>query len=224
MPSIIRLAAIAATIFLTACAGSSGANRALVDSKSAVQANSHTFAAPPDATLRVVTGTLVRKGFAIEQADPAMGLVKAVRNLSDPKDPNTNYHVSATAYVVAGPDARGSVVSLAASQQTVLYRKGHTWTMLPLLPIIPIPTGRKYETVVTGEGSILDGTFYADFFAAVDQALASAATAPTRAALAVAAAPVPAAPAAVAATAEPAARAVADSAPLVDSPPASTPQ
>jgi hypothetical protein len=50
--------------------------------------------------------------------------------------------------------------------------------MLPLLPIIPIPTGRKYETVVTGEGSILGGNFYAEFFAAVDRNLAAPPEAP----------------------------------------------
>jgi hypothetical protein len=159
---------------LAACGTSRGVDKALTDDKSVVQGNSHEFRAPPDMTLRVVTGTLVQKGFAIEQADAAMGLIKASRNLTDPRDPNLNYHVSATAYVRAAQDGDGSVVSLAASQQTVLYRKGHTWTMLPLLPIFPIPTGNKYETVVTGEGSILQGNFYHDFFTAVEQGLATA--------------------------------------------------
>jgi hypothetical protein len=176
--TIVRLAAVAAAACLAACAGSRGLDKAFTDSKSAVQGNSHSVLAPPDVTLRVVTGTLVQKGFAIEQVDPAMGLIKASRNLTDTKNPDTNYHVSATAYVSAGPGGERSVISLAASQQTVLYRKGHTWTMLPLLPIIPIPTGRKYETVVTGEGSILGGNFYADFFGAVDRNLAGPSEAP----------------------------------------------
>jgi hypothetical protein len=162
-----------ATLCLAACA-SSGVDKAFTDHKSAVQGNSHAFRAPPELTLRIVTGTLVQKGFAIEQVDSEMGLIKASRNLTDTKDPNTNYHISATAYVSAESGGAGSVVSLAASQQTVLYRKGHTWAMLPLLPIIPIPTGRKYETVVTGEGSILDGSFYGDFFAAVERGLQDA--------------------------------------------------
>jgi hypothetical protein len=174
MNAAVRFTVTAAAACLAACAGSRGADQALTNSKSAVQGNTHTFQAPRDLTLRVVTGTLVEKGFAIEQTDSAMGLVKATRNLTDPKDPNTNYHVTATAYVSSGPEGRTSVVDLAASQQTVLYRQGHTWTMLPLLPIIPIPTGKKFETVVTGEGSILEGNFYAEFFNAVARGLANA--------------------------------------------------
>ena len=134
---MLRITAIAlsmAALCLAGCAGSRGVDKAFADSKSAVQGNSHTFRASPEMTLRVVTGTLVQKGFAIEQGDGGMGLIKASRNLTDTKDPNTNYHISATAYVNAQSGGAGSVVSLAASQQTVLYRKGHTWTMLPLRP------------------------------------------------------------------------------------------
>jgi PIN domain nuclease of toxin-antitoxin system len=178
MKTIVRFAAITAAACLAACAGSRGVDNAFSDKKSAVQGNSHAVHAPPDVTLRAVTGTLVQKGFSIEQVDVAMGLIRASRNLSDTKDPDTNYHVSATAYVSGASDGDRSVISLAASQQTVLYRKKHNWTMLPLLPIIPIPTGRKYETVVTGEGSILRGNFYAEFFAAVDQNLAASSEAP----------------------------------------------
>jgi hypothetical protein len=174
MKAIVRVAVTAAASCLAACAGSRGLDKAFTDSKSAVQGNSHTFRASPEMTLRVVTGTLVQKGFAIEQVDSEMGLIKASRNLTDTKSPDTNYHISATAYVSATSGGAASVVSLAASQQTVLYRKGHTWTMLPLIPIIPIPTGKKYETVVTGEGSILDGGFYGDFFAAVERGLEDA--------------------------------------------------
>jgi hypothetical protein len=173
MKLIAHIALTSTLMCLVACATSS-ADKALTDTRSAVHGNTHAFQAPRDLTLRVVTGTLVEKGFAIEQTDSAMGLVKATRNLTDPKDPNTNYHVTATAYVSSGPDGRTSVVDLAASQQTVLYRHGHSWTLLPLLPIIPIPTGRKFETVVTGEGSIQEGSFYAEFFNAVERGLANA--------------------------------------------------
>ena len=178
MKTIARLAVVTSVACLAACAGSRGVDKAFTDQKSAVQGNSHSVHAPPDVALRAVTGTLVQKGFSIEQVDAAMGLIRASRNLSDTKDPDTNYHVSATAYVSGASDGDRSVISLAASQQTVLYRKKHNWTMLPLLPIIPIPTGRKYETVVTGEGSILRGNFYAEFFAAVDQNLAASSEAP----------------------------------------------
>jgi hypothetical protein len=217
MKAIVRVALTAAASCLAACAGSRGVDKAFTDSKSAVQGNSHTFRASPEMTLRVVTGTLVQKGFAIEQVDSAMGLIKASRNLTDPKDANTNYHISATAYVSADADIEGSVVSLAASQQTVLYRKGHTWTMLPLLPIIPIPTGKKYETVVTGEGSILQGDFYADFFAAVERGLTNAALGATRLAAGTAsparAAPVAAEPSAGSPAATQGSPAAADGAP-----------
>jgi PIN domain nuclease of toxin-antitoxin system len=178
MKTIARLAVVTSVACLAACAGSRGVDKAFTDKKSAVQGNSHSVHAPPDVALRAVTGTLVQKGFAIEQVDAAMGLIRATRNLTDTKNPDTNYHVSATAYVSGASDGDKSLISLAASQQTVLYRKGHSWTMLPLLPIIPIPTGRKYETVVTGEGSILRGNFYAEFFAAVDQNLAASSEAP----------------------------------------------
>jgi hypothetical protein len=143
MKVIARIALTATLICLTACATSS-ADKALTDTRSVVHGNTHSFQAPRDLTLRVVTGTLVEKGFAIEQTDSSR------------------------------PDGRTSVVDLAASQQTVLYRHGHSWTLLPLLPIIPIPTGRKFETVVTGEGSIQEGNFYAEFFNAVERGLANA--------------------------------------------------
>jgi hypothetical protein len=160
---------------LTACTTSSRYEGAFAKATS-IQGNSHTFQATPDQTLRAVTGTLVAKGFNIDQTDGAMGLIKATRNYSDPKAPDTNYHITATAYVSESPADQGSVVTLSASQQTVLYRKMHSWSMLPIVPI-PIPTGRKFETVTTGEGAIVSSGFYADFFAAVDEALARTNTA-----------------------------------------------
>jgi hypothetical protein len=180
MKAVVRLLIIVAAACLAACASSKGVDKAFSDNRSSLQGNSHSFHSPPELTLHVVTGTLVQKGFAIEQTDAAMGLVKASRNLTDPKDPHTNYHINATAYVSAAADGDGSIVSLAASQQTVLYRQGHHWDFLPLLPIFPIPTSRKFETVVTGEGSIVQGDFYGEFFAAVEQGLAAAAAASAR--------------------------------------------
>lgn len=224
MQVLARCGVCAAVVVLAACAGSRGVDRAFTDKQSAVQGNSRSFTASPEVTLRVVTGTLVQKGFAIDQTDAAMGLVKATRNLTDPKDKNTNYHIMATAYVSAAPDGRGSVVSLAANQQTVLYRQGHNWTMLPLLPIIPIPTGKKYETVVTGEGSILQSDFYGEFFAAVEQGLENAAAAGARLAAAGVAAPVVAPAAPALALAAPTALAVAENPPPQEAAPATAPQ
>jgi hypothetical protein len=155
---------------LSACSTSSRYEGAF-SKATGIQGNSHTFHATTDRTLRAVTGTLVAKGFNIDQTDSAMGLIKATRNYSDPKKPDINYHITATAYVSESQADRGSIVTLSASQQTVLYRKMHSWSMLPIVPI-PIPTGRKFETVTTGEGAIASSGFYGDFFAAVDEALA----------------------------------------------------
>lgn len=161
---------------LAGCASSHGYDTAFSE-KQSIAANSHAFQAAKDPTFRAVTGTLVLKGFSIDQTDEAMGIIKATRSYQDPKDAETNYHITATAYVNASSDA-GTIVTLSASQQTLLYRHGHSWTLLPLLPIIPIPTGRKFETVTTGEGGITAGSFYTDFFAAVEKTLASTAPAP----------------------------------------------
>jgi hypothetical protein len=159
---------------LTAC-GTSPRYEGAFSKATSIPGNSHTFRAAPDQTLRAVTGTLVSKGFNIDQTDSTMGLIKATRNYSDPKKPDINYHITATAYVSESPADRGSIVTVSASQQTVLYRKMHSWSMLPIVPI-PIPTGRKFETVTTGEGGIVSSAFYDDFFAAVDEVLARTST------------------------------------------------
>ena len=173
MKMLIRIGLILATASLVACASGRGAENAMSDSRSELKGNTHAFHAPPDVTLSVVTGTFVQKGFSIDQSDAAMRLVKASRDLTDPKDPNTNYHITATAYVTGDP--AGSLVTLSASQQTTLHRQGHSWTVVPILILpLPIPTGKKYETITTGEGSILAGNFYSDFFSAVEHGLANA--------------------------------------------------
>jgi hypothetical protein len=175
MKALIQTTLVLATACLAACASGRGLEKAMSDSRSEPKGNSHAFHAPPDVTLGVVTGTFVQRGFTIDQSDATLRLVKASRDLTDPKDPNTNYHITATAYVTGDP--AGSLVTLAASQQTLLHRKGHSWTMVPILILpVPIPTGSKYETVTTGEGSILAGSFYGDFFDAVERGLANAST------------------------------------------------
>jgi hypothetical protein len=183
MNALVRLTVTVVTVAaclagLAGCGGSRGIDKALAeDTKKTPVApgNSHAFDAPLELTLRVVAGTLVQKGFSIDQADSNMGFIKATRNMPDPKDANTNYHMSATAYVSAQHSGRTSLVTLSVSQQTVLHRSGHSWGTIPLLPLpIPIPTGKTYETVVTGEGGLKGDTFYNDFFAAVQQGLMSA--------------------------------------------------
>jgi hypothetical protein len=175
MKALIRTTLVLATACLGACASGRGVEKAMSDSRSELKGNSHAFHARPDVTLGVVTGTFVQRGFTIDQSDATLRLVKASRDLTDPKDPDTNYHITATAYVTGDP--AGSLVTLAASQQTLLHRKGHSWTMVPILILpVPIPTGKKFETVTTGEGSILAGSFYSEFFAAVERGLANAST------------------------------------------------
>jgi hypothetical protein len=175
-PLALSISIICLGACLAGCASSRGYETAFSE-KQAIAGNSHTFQAARDPTFRAVTGTLVQKGFNIDHTDEAMGIIKATRNYEDPKDAETNYHITATAYVSASADG-GTIVTLSASQQTVLYRHGHSWTLLPLLPIIPIPTGRKFETVTTGEGGITAGSFYTEFFAAVEHTLASTAPGP----------------------------------------------
>ena len=64
---------------LVGCASSPGYESAFSE-KQAIAGNSHTFQATKDATFRAVTGTLVEKGFNIDQTDAAMGIIKATRN------------------------------------------------------------------------------------------------------------------------------------------------
>jgi hypothetical protein len=176
-PLVVTVTVAAALAGLAGCTGPRGVDKALSDEKAktpVAQGNSRSFDAPVELALRVVAGTFVQKGFAIEQADSTMGFIKASRNMPDPKDKNTNYHITATAYVNGQHSGRESLVTLTASEQTVLHRSGHSWATIPLPIPIPIPTGRTYETVVTGEEDIKGKDFYNDFFAALQQGLANA--------------------------------------------------
>jgi hypothetical protein len=169
MKTLVLIAACAAA-GAAGCSASQGYEGAFSD-KEQIPGNSHTFQAGTEPTFRAVTSTLVQKGFTIDMIDASMGLVKATRNYTDPKKPEINYHITAMAHTSPAPAVQGTVVTLSASQQTVLYKKGHNWSALPIVPL-PIPTGRKHETVTTGEGSIVSASFYADFFSAVDSTLA----------------------------------------------------
>jgi hypothetical protein len=153
---------------LAGCAETHGYNGAFAD-KAAISGNMHRFAADTAQTFRAVAGTLVQRGFTIEQTDGNMGLIKASRNLADPKNPKIAYHISATAYIMAAPDSSGSTVVLSASQQTVLYRETHHWT--GIIGPLAIPTRKEYQSFVTGEGSITDRSFYTDFFSALEGGL-----------------------------------------------------
>lgn len=157
--------------FAAGCASSNGYQKAF-SADSAIKGNHQEFQAPLDQTFRAAKITLVRQGFTIEQADLASGVIKAVRNLQDPSDANVSYNIITTADVTS--DADSSIVTLAASQQTVLHREWHDWWHL--LWIIPLfPTGTEYQTVVTQEGNVTDPAFYKDFFTSVTSQIATAA-------------------------------------------------
>ena len=163
-----RAIAVAGVIALASgCAANNGYQKAFA-AESAIKGNHQNFAAPADQTFRAVKVTLVRQGFTIENADANSGLIKAVRNFQDTEDKDVSYNIIASADVTA--DDENSMVTIAASQQTVLHREWHTWWHL--LWIIPLfPTGTEYQTVVTHEGNVTDAAFYKDFFASVDSAV-----------------------------------------------------
>jgi hypothetical protein len=156
----------------TGCADHRGYEKAFSGSQAA-SGNRHQFDAPPDQTFQAVKFTLVQEGFLIDQVDPVGGLIKAVRDLADEKDKKISYKVDTTVAVSGALSGRGTLVTMAASQQTVTHDSSHNW--IPLLGplMIPMP-GKKYSTTVTGEGTITDKGFYGEFFAAVDQSLREA--------------------------------------------------
>lgn len=165
--SLVLIGAAAAV--LAGCATPSGYNTAFSE-KGALPSNSHHFDAPMEQTFRAAASALVQRGFNIDQADPGLGLIKASRNLDDPKDQNVSYLVTSTAYITSSPQSPGSLVTVSAAQQTVMHHSSHNWASLGPIPL-PIPTGTNYQTVVTGEGGVKDPNFYTAFFALIDQNL-----------------------------------------------------
>lgn len=161
--------AAVAVAALAGCAGQVGYQKAF-SAQTAPVGNKHTFAQPPPQVFGTVKRTLVQQGFSIEQSDLANGLLKATRNLQDPSDKDVSYNVNVSVDVTADSAAEASIVTLAASQQTILHREWHTWWHL--LWIIPLfPTGTEYQTVVTKEGNVTDQGFYQDFFTAIEKEL-----------------------------------------------------
>ena len=168
LSQILMLCTCMVTALLAGCASQNGYQKAFSD-QTAIVGNSRSFNAQADHTLRTVKQTLVRQGFTIEQADISTGLIKAVRNLQDNSDKDVSYNINVSADVT-GSSTDTCIVTVAASQQTVLHREWHTWWhLLWIIPIIP--TGVEYQTVVTKEGNVTDVAFYKDFFASVDKAL-----------------------------------------------------
>jgi hypothetical protein len=196
--ALVRTASLliaASLLSLSGCSSQTGYSKAFSE-KTALSDNSHKFVATSDQTFRTVKLTLVQQGFTIEQADIANGLIKAARTFEDPKQRKFSYLVITSVDVTETPNGKEAVVTLSASQQTILHKDSEKY--FHLLGLVPIPTGKEYQTIVTKEGNVIDKSFYNDFFAAIGRniALMPAATARTPAA-------VPAAVLVVAPAAEP---------------------
>lgn len=181
---------------LSGCAAQTGYNSAFANS-TALAGNSRRFGASPDQTFKTVKITLVQQGFTIEQTDAANGLIKGARALEDPKNKKISYLITTSVDVTGAPSGDATVVTASASQQTVLHKESEKY--FHLLGLVPIPTGKNYQTIVRKEGNITDASFYKDLFAAIESNLPKAPAAATFAAPAAPAAPatvVTAAPAA----------------------------
>jgi hypothetical protein len=170
------LIVIAAT--LAGCAAPQGYKTAFTDK--GVAGTSRRFEGSVDETFRAAKQTLVQRGFNLEMIEPSTGTIRADRDIADPKKKEISYIISATLDISAGSSAAETVVTIAASQQTVAHTARHEWTsVLGLLPM-PVP-GKKYNTLVTKEGALQDPELYAEFFAAIDRNLKQARLAAQRA-------------------------------------------
>jgi hypothetical protein len=186
----ILVAALFVTIAdLSGCASQTGYNSAFANS-TALAGNSRRFSATPDQTFKTVKITLVQQGFTIEQTDAANGLIKGARALEDAKDKKISYLITTSIDVSGAPSGDATVVTASASQQTVLHKDSEKY--FHLLGLVPIPTGKNYQTIVRKEGNITDASFYKDLFTAVESNLPKA---PAVATFAVPASVVTAAPA-----------------------------
>ena len=163
-------------VALTGCATPTGYEKAFAQS-TALSDNVHSFSAPADQVFRAAKVTLLQRGFTIEQADAQSGLIRAARSLQDAKDPKLAYLITGTVDISPAPSGRAAIVTVAASEQTVLHKASNTY--YKFLGLVPIPTGKDYQTVVRKEGTISTRQLYDDFFAALEKNLQTAAvTAP----------------------------------------------
>ena len=155
---------LGAGICLSGCASKTGYNSAFAGN-TALVGNSHRYDANPGQIFKSVKIALVQQGFTIEQADAANGLIKGARALQDPKDGKTSYLVTTSLDITGAPSGDATVVTASASQQTVLHKDSEKY--FHLLGLVPIPTGKNYQTIVRKEGNITDAGFYRDLFAAI---------------------------------------------------------
>jgi hypothetical protein len=170
--------ATVSAVSLSGCSAPTGYEKAFSQT-TALAGNAHSFRVPADQVFRTVKVTLVQRGFTIEQADTQSGLIRAARALQDAKDPKLAYLITSTIDISPAPAGDATIVTLSAAQQTVLHKDSNKY--YKFLGLVPIPTGKDYQTVVRREGTIGSKQFYDDFFDAVDQNLkqmAAAAAAP----------------------------------------------
>ena len=159
---------LAATALVLASCSSNRAYDTAFSSKTALSDNSHVYSAPSAGVFNAVKASLVQQGFQIEELDSAEGLLKGMRTFDDPKNPKIAYLVTLTVDLTAS-SPETTQLTAAATQKTVLNREIHKY--YHFLGLVPIPTGREYQSVVRAEGDITGAAFYQDFFAAVSRNL-----------------------------------------------------
>jgi hypothetical protein len=158
---LLQMTSFLAIMTLIGCATQKEYQKAF-DSQHSLTQNQCTFTQSSDSIFMITKQVLIQQGFTIESADLKTGIIKAVRDMQDKEDKEYSYNIHASVDISEEVVAQ-SIVSLAASQQTVLHRSTTTWWhLLGILPIIP--TGTEYQTLVVKEGNITDPGFYTDFF------------------------------------------------------------
>jgi hypothetical protein len=161
---LLQMISFLAIMTLIGCATQQEYQKAF-DSQHSLTQNQCTFTQSSDSIFMIAKQVFIQQGFTIESLDLKSGIIKAVRNMQDKENEEFSYNIHASVDIseeVVGQ----SIVSLAASQQTILHRATTTWWhLLWILPIIP--TGTEYQTLPVKEGNITDPGFYTDFFNAL---------------------------------------------------------
>ena len=155
-------------VIVSGCSAPTGYEKAFSQA-AALSGNARAFNATSDQLFRTVKITLVQRGFTIEQADAQSGLIRAGRALQDEKDAKLAYLITSTVDISPALTGGTTVVTVSAAQQTVLHKDSNKY--YKFLGLVPIPTGKDYQTVVRREGTIGTKQFYDDFFDAVDKNL-----------------------------------------------------
>ncbi len=158
---------------MAGCASHRAYNSAF-SSETALTDNSHTYAATAGEVFNAVKISLIQQGFEIDEVNTSQGLMKGLRTFDDPKNKKFAYLITVT-IDVTGIAPRSTILTAAASQKTVLNREVHKY--YHFLGLLPIPTGREYQSVVRSEGNITGASFYRDLFGAVSRNLAAEHTA-----------------------------------------------